>query len=227
MADAATAAALSAGDQLVREIIEAQQPAARGQAPTMGRLKRVSYTHAALIDLIIEHPEWDQKDFAAHFGYTEGWMSNIMASDAFQAALASRKEEVIDPELKATVEERFRGLVIQSIKVLQAKLNQPAVSDQVALRAAELGAKALGIGGNAPPRPPADFGRLERLAERLVTLQSGVRERVLSEKDGVRVEQLREVAGDPGEARSDGRSLQGSSAASDVAGGLSGDVQAD
>ena len=185
MAEEGTSAALKAGDVLVAELIG--PPARPPAAPTMGRLRRISYTHDAMIDLIIEQPELNQGQIAAHFGYTESWMSNIMASDAFQARMAARREEVIDPELKATIEERFRALVIQSLKVLQNKLNAPMVSDQVALRAAELGAKALGIGGHAAPKPPADLGRLERLAERLVTLQSGVKERVLNEKDGVRI----------------------------------------
>ena len=178
--------ALKAGDQLLKEL---QGPVHQLPAPTMGRLKRCSYTHEALIDLIIEHPEMDQNEIAAYFGYTPGWISNILASDALQSRMAVRREKIIDPELRATIEERFRALTIRSLQVLQAKLNAPQVSDNVALRAAELGAKALGIGGNAPPPSPGVAAdRLERLAERLVSLQRGIRERVLDEKDGIRVE---------------------------------------
>ena len=149
-------------------------------APTMGRLKRISYTHAAMIDLILKCPEMSQGQIAAHFGYTESWISNIIASDAFQAQMAARREEVIDPELAATIKERFQALVVQSLKVLQAKLNQPAVSDQVAIRAAELGAKALGIGGHAPAAPrESSQDRLARLAERLPALLSQQREKVV------------------------------------------------
>ena len=174
-------AALIAADQLLGEL-KAHEP--RPIAPTMGLLQKVSYTHEAMIELIIrESPRpggISQKEIAAHFGYSEAWISNILASDAFQSALALRREEVIDPELKATIEERFRALVIQSLKVLQSKLNQSAVSDQVAIRCAELGAKALGVGGHAAP-PPVNNAqdRLARLAERLVALQSNVRERVI------------------------------------------------
>lgn len=172
--DARTLTALRAetpaGDTMLAEL-EAQSPS----TPTMGNLRRIRYRHEALIDLIIAHPEWDQNHYAAHFGLTPSWLSNIMASDAFQAAMAARREEIVDPELKATIEERFRALAIQSLQVLQKKLSAPNVSDNVALRAAELGAKALGIGGHAPAPPAPQPDRLERLAERLVLLQGRVR----------------------------------------------------
>jgi len=173
-------AALRSGDQLLEELSGVPARGPNGAA-TMGRLGKCSYTHDAMIDLIIQHPEMTQLQIAAHFGYTAPWISNILASDAFQEKMASRREEIIDPELRATIEERFRALVIRSLQVLQDKLSQPIVSDNVALRAAELGAKALGIGGNAPPKPPdTSNDRLERLAERLILLQSNVRGRIIS-----------------------------------------------
>lgn len=149
------------------------------KAPTMGQLKKVSYSHDSMIELIIEGGRRpggiSQKEIAAHFGYTEAWISNILASDAFQAKLALRREEIIDPVLRASIRERFEALVIQSLKVLQEKLNQPSVSDNVAIRAAELGAKALGVGGHAPPKAPeSSQDRLARLAGRLVALQATV-----------------------------------------------------
>ena len=173
-------------DQLLEEL--GMQAPRVPTAPTMGRLKRVSYTHEALIDLIIEHPEMDQNHLAAYFGYTPGWISNILAADSFKAAMAARRDEILDPALKATIKERFEGLLIQSLTVLHAKLSQPAVSDRVALEAAALGARALGHFNNSDAQPPvATVDRLERLAGRLVQLQATVKERVLSEKDGAEV----------------------------------------
>jgi hypothetical protein len=164
---------LTAADSLLGELI-AQPPAAR--APTMGNLQRVRYTHADMIDYIIQNPWVSQNELAARYGYSPGWVSNIMASDAFQAAMAARKDEIIDPVMKATVEERFKALVHRSLTVLMEKLEKPNVSDNVAIRAAELGAKAMGLGGHAPaaPQQPA-ADRLVILAERLVTLQTTVR----------------------------------------------------
>ena len=176
-----TQEALRAGDALLEELTGGPLARPVSSAPTMGVLKRCNYTHDAMIDLIIAHPELNQGQIAAHFGYTESWISNILASDAFQAKMAARREELIDPELAATIKERFQALVVQSLKVLQAKLNQPQVSDQVAIRAAELGAKALGIGGHAPAAPrESSQDRLARLAERLPALLTHHRERTVN-----------------------------------------------
>lgn len=177
--DGGSAAALVVGDALLAEL--EGKPAKTSQAATMGRLQKCSYTHDALIDLIIQNPTWTQNQFAAEFGYTAGWLSNILASDAFQVKMAVRREEIVDPQIKASMKERFAALAIQSLKVLQDKLNSTDVSATVALRAAELGAKALGLGGHAVPAPAVpQMDRLERLADRLVALNSPQRERVIN-----------------------------------------------
>lgn len=138
-------------------------------------MAKLRYTHKAMVDLIIEHPELSQNQIAAHFGFTPAWISNILASEAFQMEMSLRREQIIDPTLKATLKERFEALVIQSVNVLMEKLNKPAgqVSDQVALRAAELGAKALGIGGHAPAEKPRETSdeRLQRLSARITSFR--------------------------------------------------------
>lgn len=170
-------------DALLAELTLAESlPAAVPvHAPTMGNLQRVRYTHDAMIDLIIANPWFTQGQLAAHFGYTPAWISNVLAADAFQAKLAARREQIVDPAIKASLEENFRAMTLQSIDVLRKKLSQPEVSDNVAIRAAELGAKALGIGGHAaPPPPPAGPDRLERLAARLLDLRSTTPERIVN-----------------------------------------------
>lgn len=153
-------------------------------APTMGRLAKLRYTHTDAIDFIIANPGVSQNDLAARYGYSPGWFSNVMASDAWQSALAARRAELVDPALVATIEERFRGITLLSLERLQQKLAAPQVSDNVVLKAAELGAKALGVGGNAaPPAPAADH--LAQLANRLIDLQSQVRRTVTIEAEVV------------------------------------------
>ena len=149
-------------------------PTASGPAPTMGKLTKVSYTHEALIDTIVAHPDISQARLALMFGYTPGWISNLLASDLIQARIAERRKEMVDPVVAQTVEERVRGLMLRSMAVLQEKLDSPAVDDKTALRVYELSSKNLGIGGNAAAAPPSmDPERLERLATRLRDLGCG------------------------------------------------------
>jgi hypothetical protein len=134
---------------------------------------KMRYTHEAMADLIITNPGISQNTLAATFGFTPGWVSTVINSDAFQALLASRRSELVDPEIVMTIRERFQAVTAQSLRILQDKLARPAdqVSDAFALRAAEVGAKALGIGGNAPPPPPPNPAEyLPELAERLLRL---------------------------------------------------------
>lgn len=146
----------------------------------MGRLAKLRYTHDDMIDCIIANPWISQGELAARYGYTEGWVSNIMASDVWRAKLAQRKEEVVDPVLKLTLEERIQGMMLRSLQRLEEKLDAPVVSDNTVLKALDFGAKSLGLG---QPKPPAeqDGERLERLAERLVSLQSNVKKGVTYE----------------------------------------------
>ena len=135
---------------------------------------KIRYTHEAMARLILENPWISQNQLAAHFGYSPAWISTVITGDAFQSFYAQMRTELLDPELRLTLEERFRALTMKSLQVLQEKLSRPAneVSDQLALRAAELGAKSLGIGGNAPPIIVPDAGaHLARLAERLMSLR--------------------------------------------------------
>ncbi len=144
------------------------------KGPSLGPGK-CNYTHKALIDLMVAHPELSQRQMAKVFDYTEAWLSTIVCSDAFQAMLAQRREEIVDPVLRLTVEERFKACVNRSFEVLMEKMSGPAnmVSDQVAIRVAEMGGKILAVkaanGTPGPALPPGE--RLKVLAGRLRDLQ--------------------------------------------------------
>ena len=92
---------------------------------------KLRYSHTDMIDFIISNPGISQVALAARYGYTQSWICNVMASDAWQSAMAARREEIVDPQLKLTVDERFRGVTIRSLERLMEKLDAPVVSDQV------------------------------------------------------------------------------------------------
>lgn len=166
--------------ELVDELLGEMVRAAPSHAPTMGNLQKVGYTHTDMIDYIIAHPGCTNGELAIRYGYTQGWVSNVMASDAWKSAMAARREELVDPVLHASLNERFEGMTRRSLERLQEKLDAPNVSDQVVLKAVELGAKAMGIGGNAASQPAAQpSDHLAILASRMLALQAKVRKGTL------------------------------------------------
>jgi len=138
-------------------------------------ITKVSYTHDTMIDFIIADPCITQFELATRFGYTAGWVSQIIASDAFQARLAERTGELVDPTIRATVEERFKAIVLRSLEILREKLDKPShqVPDNLVLRSVELSSRALGYGArdSQPAVPaPAMHIHLENLGENLTRL---------------------------------------------------------
>lgn len=116
-----------------------------GTASAAGAIARVKYTHDALIDAMIANPAAKQGQLAKLFGYTESWISRIVNSDAFQARLAARKADIVDPVLTMTIDEKLKGLASQSLDILAEKLELTRSPD-LAYKAAELSLKAAGYG---------------------------------------------------------------------------------
>lgn len=108
-------------------------------------LKKMSYTHDAIIDYIIENPMHTEIEIADHFKYSKIWISRLICSDGFQAALAKRKEEIINPALIQTVEERVRGTTLAALDVIDEKL-ETTRDPKLAIQFLEVTAKAAGYG---------------------------------------------------------------------------------
>ena len=117
----------------------------QGTASAANALARVSYTHDAMIDLIIANPMISQNELAAHFGYSVGWVSRIRNTDAFLARLAERKAAIVDPSLVMSVEEKLRAIVDKSTEIIMDKLEKTQSVD-LALKALDLGGKLAGYG---------------------------------------------------------------------------------
>ena len=134
----------------------------------------VRLRHEEIADILITNPMISRVELAQRAGYTPEYISMITCSDAFQARLAARKGEMVDPLIKEEIEARFRAVTQRSLEVLQQKLAAPAstIPDALVLKAVEYGAKGMMVGGFAPAAmptaPTAPAGdRLERLAHRL------------------------------------------------------------
>lgn len=116
-----------------------------GTASGKDSILRVRYSHDAMIDLILQQPGISQGKIAEYFGYTEGWVSRVIGSDAFQARLASRKDEVVTPGVLAAMNEKLQGLAHQSMEIIAEKLQATKNAD-LALSTLEMTTKALGMG---------------------------------------------------------------------------------
>jgi hypothetical protein len=171
--------------------MESVKPNGNGQVVKVNGIAKVRYTHEAMIDLLLARPEMSQNELAAYFGYSASWICTILASDAFQARYAERSRDLIDPIVRATVEERFKGLVSRSLEILEEKLSKPShqVPDQLALRTFELSTRAAGYGSRdqTPPVAPVEMHvHLEQLGGGLVDLLK--RKRVEAAIEGESIE---------------------------------------
>lgn len=116
-----------------------------GTASAATAIARVKYTHDAMIDLIIANPGMSQGELAKSFGYTGPWVSRIFNSDAFQARLAVRKADIVDPSLVLSVDEKLRAVASKSLDLVLDRLNL-GVDFDGALNAVKVSSAALGYG---------------------------------------------------------------------------------
>jgi hypothetical protein len=118
----------------------------------MAEIKKVGYTHDAMIDFIVGNPWVTNNEIARHFGYTVPWVSTVINSDAFRERLAQRREDVVDPLLRTTLEERIRGVLDLSLQVIAKNLEVSAAvggNINAAIRVLEHGSRALGYGAQS------------------------------------------------------------------------------
>ena len=105
--------------------------------------KGLTYTHEAMIDLIIADPTVTQAELAECFGFSPGWVQRIIAADSFQARLAERKAALVDPALANTLNERLAGVTIKALDIVEQKLSAPEASAAYAIDALSLAVTGL------------------------------------------------------------------------------------
>lgn len=138
-------------------------------------ISQVRYSHDAMVDAIIANPCITQNELGAMFNTSASWVSQVLTSDAFQARLHQRKDELTDPTIRATIKERFEAMVRRSLEILEQKLNKPAdqVSDQLVLQTLGLTSRAAGYGARVEAPAPANVNvhvHLQEMAGNLTQL---------------------------------------------------------
>ena len=127
-------------------------PLATAKGPTSPRIKRVSWKHDDMIDVILQRAgsveKFTQGDLAREFGVTEAWMSCIINSDSFQARLAERKTEIVDPLIRGDLEEAIKGLVSRSVSIIRDRLEKKPTFEN-AMEVFKAAGRNLGMGQKA------------------------------------------------------------------------------
>lgn len=117
--------------------------------PEQKGLARLKYTHEAMADAILANPCIKPGELAILFNKSPSWMSYILHSDVFKAYLAKRKEELVDPVLKMSIDERLKAVSTRSLDLVMERLNQ-GVTANYALDVMKAATKALGYGARGP-----------------------------------------------------------------------------
>lgn len=144
--------------------------AASNQLAALPAVGRACYTHTAMVNLMLERPDYTHAMLCAHFGRPSSWLASILASEAFQQTLDPVRHLIVDPALTATLHERYKALAIRTSNVMMDKLDSKDVTDFMVLKSGEIAMKALGMGTKTEAAPPAaaPAPATDTLAERLM-----------------------------------------------------------
>ena len=85
--------------------------------------KNLTYTHEAMIDLILQEPTVTPAELATLFGHSKSWISCILSADSFRARLAERKGKLLDPYIAQSLNERMKSVAIRAIDIVEEKLS--------------------------------------------------------------------------------------------------------
>lgn len=94
--------------QMVQSLADAdaERTASKGPAAPRYELKAISHVHEAVLNWMIAHPDKKLSQCAEHFGYTQSWLSTMIHSDLFQAALKEKQDKVFSG-LAGTINEKL------------------------------------------------------------------------------------------------------------------------
>lgn len=118
------------------------------------QIKTVRWWHESIIELMIMHPDWKNRQIALELKVSEAWLSTVIHSDAFQVVYKERREAHF-ARASRTVIEKAEALAHVTIDAMTEKIERlPETVPLKELReTSELCMKALGYTArsNEPP----------------------------------------------------------------------------
>lgn len=115
-------------------------------------IAKLSPRHEALALFVMANPRLNQGQVARALGYTQAWVSQVMASSLFKARLRALQQELAEETIEEVKLKIVHGANLAMDKTLE-RLNQPGVSDAFVTAARTDLLKAVGFG--APPSEPS------------------------------------------------------------------------
>ena len=106
---------------------------------------QLTYTHKAMMDLILANPTMPMDQLAEHFGVTKAWAKKVTMSDAFQGLLDKRREEIINPIISESVTEKIRGLTTNTLDTLNSRVESGVVKTTELIEIARIGMTSMGL----------------------------------------------------------------------------------
>lgn len=114
-------------------------------------VKRLNDVHIQILDYILANPGCTYAQISAVVGYSIGWISQIVNSDAFQAMLAERQIDAWG-DIKLTMKDRVTGVAVVALERLTERLPVEQDISKVS-NVADLALKALGFGAKPSASP--------------------------------------------------------------------------
>lgn len=88
-------------------------------------IKFLSISHEAIMDYLMGHPSVRLGDVAAHFGYSAGWLSQIIHSDIFQTRLKEKTDIAFHHTVLPLREKMQAAASMAMDKIIENLPNEP------------------------------------------------------------------------------------------------------
>lgn len=128
--------------ELVRAAVEPNTPK---KIITQTESRKEFYSPLLMVRFLVANPHTTPRAAAAHFGHPEQWFYSVLADAEFQTLVRPHKKSIRNPMLTATTEEQFQALTLNSLAVLNQRLTRDDASEDLLIKAAGLGVKAMAL----------------------------------------------------------------------------------
>lgn len=135
-----------------------QTPRKRDDA--MYQLKTLNHRHLAIIDWILANPDRTLGDCSRALGFSQSWMSQVIASDLFRDEFERRRQGLEEQEHREIIG-KLRTVAKGTLDAISTRIqNGEDCSDQLLIQGGQAALRALGYSGNAGPRQTNIYGNV-------------------------------------------------------------------